>query len=374
MPSGYPAAIDNFNNPTAVDNLSDAPVLHHSQHTNVNDAVKAIEQELGITPKGAELSVADRLTAIELDLAQKLDDSTYHAAFGVATLDGASKLVEEVDAGKMTSGVLNIARIPNISGAKVLGTGSGGAAVPLDAVPNLPASRTTSGQFASAQIPPLDAAKITTGIMDRARLPTNMGATTLVKADIAGRDAVAIADRVDGLMVFVRSPNSLWMWRDEIDKWQLLSQKVALAGDFNTNTTATYTDLTGFSFNAQAGVTYGIDVTLFMLSGSSAPDIRYGFSWTGSGTMHFGHNGPDTGINAAASSGWTAAAIYGDGASPADHTAGIGLFAGSPMLGTVRATFVCTGDGVVQMRHSQMTAGAVVSTTRAGSRMKVESY
>lgn len=374
MATAYPGAIDALNNPTAADNLDTASVLHTAQHTNVNDAVEAIETELGTNPKGSALSVKARLDAIDTALASKALAADEGAANGIATLDGSSKLVQSFDASKASSGTFDVARIPNISGAKVFGTVGGGAAIPVDAVPDIPASKTTSGEFDAARIPGLDASKTITGVFDKARIPTDFGATAIVKADVPARDAITLANRTDGMLVFVRSPNSLWMWRAEISKWQLVKQNVIALGDYNTNTTATFTDITEFKFNAQAGVNYGIDVVLFITSGSSTPDIRYGFSWTGAGTMHFGHNGPDTGINAAAASGWTGAAIYGDATSPADHTSGIGIFAGSSFVVRVYGTFICTGDGVVQMRHSQMTANAVPSTTRIGSRFKVESY
>lgn len=40
--------LDNFTNPTAGDYLGDAPVLHSTQHANLNDAVEAIEAKIGI--------------------------------------------------------------------------------------------------------------------------------------------------------------------------------------------------------------------------------------------------------------------------------------------------------------------------------------
>lgn len=40
--------LDNFTNPTAGDYLGDAPVLHSTQHANLNDATEAIEAKIGI--------------------------------------------------------------------------------------------------------------------------------------------------------------------------------------------------------------------------------------------------------------------------------------------------------------------------------------
>ena len=176
MATVYPGAIDALSNPTAGDNLDTASVLHTTQHTNINDAVEAIETELGINPRGAALSVRARLDAIDTSISAKLNSSTFHAAFGVATLDGSQKLVENVDAAKINSGTLAAARLPNHSGALILGTGSGGAAIPVDAVPNLPASKTTSGTFGLAQIPGLPGSQITSGTVSRSRLPADIAA------------------------------------------------------------------------------------------------------------------------------------------------------------------------------------------------------
>ena len=47
MPTSYPGGLDNFTNPTASDQLDSVTVPHASQHTNINDAVEAIETALG---------------------------------------------------------------------------------------------------------------------------------------------------------------------------------------------------------------------------------------------------------------------------------------------------------------------------------------
>lgn len=60
MPTSYPDDFDSFNNPNATDQLSGVLVPHHLQHTNANDAIEAIELELGLSPSGSHLSVADR--------------------------------------------------------------------------------------------------------------------------------------------------------------------------------------------------------------------------------------------------------------------------------------------------------------------------
>jgi hypothetical protein len=72
MATSYPNGLDNFTNPTSEDKLDSATVPHSAQHTNANDAIEAIQAELGLNPKGASESVVARLTTIETDLAQTI--------------------------------------------------------------------------------------------------------------------------------------------------------------------------------------------------------------------------------------------------------------------------------------------------------------
>lgn len=216
MATAYPAAIDNFTDPTAGDNLNTAGVVHATLHTNVNDAVNAIENELGTNPKGAALSVKARLDAIDTALAARSLLADENAANGIATLDAGSMLVQNVDAGKMTTGVLATARIPNHDASKVT-TGTFATAQ----IPNLDAAKTTTGVFNVARIPDLDAAKIITGTISAARLPSSVtsNANSRVVADIAARDAIPLIDRVNGLIVTVLTPLGQWTWRTDNSTW-----------------------------------------------------------------------------------------------------------------------------------------------------------
>ena len=67
MPTSYPGALDAFVNPTAADTLSNPP--HDGQHTNINDAVEAIEAELGVNPRGAFATVRARLDGMKIVVA-----------------------------------------------------------------------------------------------------------------------------------------------------------------------------------------------------------------------------------------------------------------------------------------------------------------
>ena len=63
MATNYPSTLDSFTNPTATDTLDSATVPHAAQHDNINDAVTAIETELGTLPKGTYATVKARLDA-----------------------------------------------------------------------------------------------------------------------------------------------------------------------------------------------------------------------------------------------------------------------------------------------------------------------
>ena len=61
----YPAALDNFINPTSSDRLDSVTVPHHQQHTDLNDAVEAIQTVIGLNPAGGHLTVKDRISSLE---------------------------------------------------------------------------------------------------------------------------------------------------------------------------------------------------------------------------------------------------------------------------------------------------------------------
>jgi hypothetical protein len=63
MTSAYPGAIDNFTNPSSGDTLDSATVPHATQHANANDAIEAIETELGVNASGSYATVAARFDA-----------------------------------------------------------------------------------------------------------------------------------------------------------------------------------------------------------------------------------------------------------------------------------------------------------------------
>lgn len=72
MPTSYPGGLDAFTNPTAGDMLDNPP--HDVQHANANDAVEAIEAELGTSPSGGFATVKARIEDVEARLRSYLVD------------------------------------------------------------------------------------------------------------------------------------------------------------------------------------------------------------------------------------------------------------------------------------------------------------
>ena len=76
MATAYPAGLDTFDNPTDTTQMDDAGFEHDLLHSDVNDAIEAIEAELGTDPAGASVTVKDRLDAIEASETFVHDQST----------------------------------------------------------------------------------------------------------------------------------------------------------------------------------------------------------------------------------------------------------------------------------------------------------
>ena len=98
MATNYPGALDSLTNPSAGDALTSPS--HSAQHANANDAIEAIETELGTTPSGSESTVAARL--------DKIEDGTRLAANSV----GATQLADSaVDTAAIQDGAVTAAKL-----------------------------------------------------------------------------------------------------------------------------------------------------------------------------------------------------------------------------------------------------------------------
>lgn len=87
MATTYPANIDSFTNPTATDQMDSPP--HAEQHADANDAITAIQTELGVTPSGSETTVAARFAAAESDISTLTDGVAASVEKAGDTMTGA---------------------------------------------------------------------------------------------------------------------------------------------------------------------------------------------------------------------------------------------------------------------------------------------
>lgn len=99
-----------------------------------------------------------------------LSSLTYNNTSGVftySTVELQATHIPDLDASKITSGQFNTARIPFLDASKI-------ASGVLDVlrIPDLDASKITTGQISANRVPPLDASKITTGTIDVSLIPT----------------------------------------------------------------------------------------------------------------------------------------------------------------------------------------------------------
>lgn len=107
MATNYPGALDALTNPTATDNM--ATVSHSSQHANANDAIEAIQAELGINPSGSESTVVDRLSAVDTSISAKVTGPGSATSGNVVVFDGTSgKLVRDSGAALSLGGALTL--------------------------------------------------------------------------------------------------------------------------------------------------------------------------------------------------------------------------------------------------------------------------
>lgn len=96
----------------------------------------------------------------------------------------AAARIPDIDAAKVASGTLAAARIPSIDASKVTsGTFSS------DRIPNIPATKVTSGTFDVARIPNMSAAKITSGTLPVSRGGTGKTSGTAYLADLIYNNA-----------------------------------------------------------------------------------------------------------------------------------------------------------------------------------------
>jgi len=86
MPSSYPGGYDALTNPAGGDDLTSPS--HSGQHTDANNAIEAIQAELGLDPAGAQATVKARLDTMAVSSIGAILDGA-----GAAIADGTKVYV-----------------------------------------------------------------------------------------------------------------------------------------------------------------------------------------------------------------------------------------------------------------------------------------
>ena len=65
MAINYPTSLDNFTNPTSSDAMNSVSVPHATQHSDLNDAVEALEAKVGVNGSAVATSLEYRVNVLE---------------------------------------------------------------------------------------------------------------------------------------------------------------------------------------------------------------------------------------------------------------------------------------------------------------------
>jgi len=100
MPTNYPHSLDILINPTASDSLNSTTVPHAQQHSDLNDAVEAIQTTLGINPAGSHLTIKERIVVAETSI---LNQSVLNGLTDVTISNAAVKDILIYDGSKWSN-------------------------------------------------------------------------------------------------------------------------------------------------------------------------------------------------------------------------------------------------------------------------------
>ena len=113
MATNYPGGLDSLTNPSSGDAL-DSP-SHAGQHTNANDAIEAIETELGTDPSGGSATVKARFEVIEANdwvTAARIAADAVGSSEIAADAVGSSELADSaVDTAAIADGAVTPAKM-----------------------------------------------------------------------------------------------------------------------------------------------------------------------------------------------------------------------------------------------------------------------
>jgi len=162
-----------------------------------------------IADQAVETNKIDDLAVTNAKLAENAVQNLNIANNAVGTDEIANFAVTNIKlAGSITADKISTVNSSSLQGV-----------ISLDLIPNLPASRTTSGQFDAARIPNLSATKITSDQFDAARIPSldasKITTGTFGTSRIA--DFAVTTAKIDGLAVTTAKINDLAVTRAKIN-------------------------------------------------------------------------------------------------------------------------------------------------------------
>ena len=84
MAINYPSSLDNFTNPQPSDTLDSVAAPHATQHSDLNDAVEALQAKVGADSSAVTTSHDYKIAALETDVANLETDVANAATTGKA--------------------------------------------------------------------------------------------------------------------------------------------------------------------------------------------------------------------------------------------------------------------------------------------------
>ena len=103
MTTNFPNNLDNFTNPTSTAPLSNPS--HSQEHTNVNDAIEAIQTKVGINGSTDTQSLEYRLSQLEVEPGTNIDEKLGLESNNILAITGIenSTIIDSFDSNVWTS-------------------------------------------------------------------------------------------------------------------------------------------------------------------------------------------------------------------------------------------------------------------------------
>ena len=292
MATNYPGALDTLTNPIGTDALNNATTPHATQHTDANDAIEAIQAELGVNPKGSSATVVARLNGTAVLGAA----NAFTVGGHTITAQSAAIIPLRINGAASQSG--NLLEFRNSGGTVLSSVSSAGQGL-FPSVFTASVNNSSAGSNAQVSLP-TTGASITTGVASNVTLkiqntnasPTgdlqqwiNTGGTPLASVNSTG---TVLAQNI-----------------------QLAVGTLATTGtvnlDFNTEGYETQAALTGNVTYTASNYAAGKSVTVRVINGGTQRTLTFPTNWVFVGTKPSNIAANKTGVLTVTSFGTTEA-------------------------------------------------------------------